>query len=80
MLSETHTDLKPGERILVVGENGEEKDLLFRALGGLWPWGGGRIAYPARRSIMFMPVRAYVPPGTLRMNERKRPSGLGSAA
>jgi vitamin B12/bleomycin/antimicrobial peptide transport system ATP-binding/permease protein len=66
MLSETHLDLKPGEHIRIVGENGAEINLLFRAIAGLWPWGSGRIARPARQSIMFMPARAYVPPGTLR--------------
>ncbi len=30
------------ERVLIAGENGEEKALLFRAIGGLWPWGSGR--------------------------------------
>jgi putative ATP-binding cassette transporter len=65
-LSEPQTDLTAGERMLIVGENSEEKALLFRALGGLWPWGSGRITHPARRSIMFLPVRAYVPPGPLR--------------
>jgi vitamin B12/bleomycin/antimicrobial peptide transport system ATP-binding/permease protein len=65
-LSEAHTELKPGERLHIVGENAEEKSLLFRAVGGLWPWGSGRITRPARDSIMFLPVRAYVPPGTLR--------------
>ena len=66
MLSEMHATLDPGERVLITGENGEQKALLFRAIGGLWPWGNGRITHPARQSIMFMPVRAYVPPGSLR--------------
>ena len=66
MLSETHANLDPGERVLITGESGEEKALLFRAIGGLWPWGSGRITHPARQSLMFMPVRAYIPPGTLR--------------
>jgi putative ATP-binding cassette transporter len=66
MLSETHATLDPGERVLITGENGEQKALLFRAIGGLWPWGRGRITLPARQSLMFMPVRVYVPPGTLR--------------
>ncbi|MFZ0210238.1 MAG: ABC transporter ATP-binding protein/permease [Roseiarcus sp.] len=66
MLSEPHSNLDPGERVLITGANGEEKGLLFRAIGGLWPWGSGRITHPVRRSIMFMPVRAYVPSGTLR--------------
>ena len=65
-LSETRTSLNPRERILIVGESGREKALLFRTVGGLWPWGSGRITHPARQSIMFMPGRAYVPPGTLR--------------
>src|SRR5271170_5470355 len=63
-LSEPHSNLDPGERVLITGANGEEKALLFRAIGGLWPWGSGRITHPVRRSIMFMPVRAYVPSGT----------------
>ena len=66
MLSESHTDMNANERVLIAGENGEEKALLFRAIGGLWPWGSGQITHPARSTIMFMPVRAYIPPGSLR--------------
>jgi len=65
-LSEAHTELQTGQRLLIAGDNGEEKSLLFRAVGGLWPWGSGRITRPPRQSIMFMPVRAYTPAGTLR--------------
>ena len=65
-LSEAHTELQTGQRLLITGENGEEKSLLFRAVGGLWPWGSGRITRPPRQSIIFMPVRAYTPAGTLR--------------
>jgi vitamin B12/bleomycin/antimicrobial peptide transport system ATP-binding/permease protein len=67
-LSEAHTELQTGQRLLITGENGEEKSLLFRAVGGLWPWGSGRITRPPRQSIMFMPVRAYTPAGTLRQS------------
>ena len=66
ILSEPHLDLRPGEHILVVGERGVGKTLLFRAIGGLWPWGSGRITRPARQSIAFIPTHAYVPPGVLR--------------
>jgi putative ATP-binding cassette transporter len=66
MLSEPHANMNAGERVLITGENGEHKALMFRAIGGLWPWGSGQITHPERRSIMFMPVRAYIPPGTLR--------------
>jgi putative ATP-binding cassette transporter len=65
-LSEPHTELQAGQRMLITGENGEEKSLVFRAVGGLWPWGSGRITRPPRQSIIFMPVRAYTPAGTLR--------------
>jgi vitamin B12/bleomycin/antimicrobial peptide transport system ATP-binding/permease protein len=66
MLSEPHANVNARERLLITSENGEHKALLFRAVGGLWPWGSGRITAPARNTIMFMPVRAYIPPGTLR--------------
>src|SRR6516162_7080020 len=65
-LSEAHLQMQPGERLLITGERGEERTLLFRAMIGLWPWGSGRIARPPRESMMFLPERAYVPPGTLR--------------
>src|SRR5271170_3938124 len=66
VLNEPHANIGPSERVLFTGDNGEHKALLFRAIGGLWPWGSGQITHPERRSIMFMPVRAYIPPGTLR--------------
>jgi len=65
-LNESHLELAPGERVLIAGERGEERALLFRAIIGLWPWGSGRIARPTRASVMFLPGHAYVPPGTLR--------------
>ena len=65
-VTEAHAILNPGDRILVVGGAGEEKALLFRALGGLWPWGSGRIAHPPRRSMMYLPAPAFVFAGTLR--------------
>ena len=65
-LDEPQVRLERGERALVVGERGAGRDLLFRALIGIWPWGRGRITRPARDHIMFLPARAYVPPGTLR--------------
>src|SRR5208337_615817 len=51
MLSESQLDLKPGEHILVLGDRGAGKTLLFRAISGLWPWGSGRITRPPRQSI-----------------------------
>jgi vitamin B12/bleomycin/antimicrobial peptide transport system ATP-binding/permease protein len=65
-LSERHVQIVPGERVLIVGEPGTGKTMLFRAIAGLWPWGGGRIALPSRDEMMFVPRQPYMPPRTLR--------------
>jgi putative ATP-binding cassette transporter len=66
MLAEKHVEIKAGERVLIVGESGTGKTLLFRALAGLWPWGAGRVTYPRGEKILYMPRTPYLPPGTLR--------------
>jgi len=66
MLKETHVELHAGERILIVGEPGTGKTLLFRALAGLWPWGAGRITRPKGEETLYLPRVPYIPPGTLR--------------
>jgi len=66
MLNERKVEVKAGARVLMVGESGTGKTLLFRALAGLWPWGAGRIRRPSGAAIFFMPHRPYLPPGTLR--------------
>jgi putative ATP-binding cassette transporter len=65
-LSERQAQFAPGERVLIAGERTVERNLLFRAIVGIWPWGSGRITRPGRKSVVFLPARAYVPPGTLR--------------
>jgi len=52
--------------MLIVGETGSGKTLLFRALAGLWPWGAGRISRPRGELVQYMPRIAYLPPGSLR--------------
>jgi putative ATP-binding cassette transporter len=65
-LKEKDVKVKPGDRVLIVGEPGTGKTLLFRALAGLWPWGSGTIARPRGKSILYVPRTPYWPPGTLR--------------
>ena len=66
MLDDRKVEVKAGEHVLVVGEPGVGKTLLFRALAGLWPWGAGCIARPSGEPVFFVPRRPYLPPGTLR--------------
>ncbi len=66
MLQEKKIEIRAGEKVLIVGESGTGKTLLFRALAGLWPWGAGRVAHPRGEELLYMPRTPYLPPGTLR--------------
>ncbi|HYY30578.1 MAG TPA: ABC transporter ATP-binding protein/permease [Chthoniobacterales bacterium] len=66
MLSEQHVEIAPGERVLIVGEPGTGKTLLFHAIARLWPWGSGKVGVPKSDRVIFMPRQPYVPLGTLR--------------
>jgi putative ATP-binding cassette transporter len=66
LLQERKVEVKAGERVLIVGEAGTGKTLLFRALAGLWPWGAGRVSHPKGEDLFYMPRTPYLPPGTLR--------------
>jgi putative ATP-binding cassette transporter len=66
MLQEKKIEIRAGEKVLIVGETGTGKTLLFRALAGLWPWGAGRVARPRGEELLYMPRTPYLPPGTLR--------------
>jgi vitamin B12/bleomycin/antimicrobial peptide transport system ATP-binding/permease protein len=66
MLKEPSVEIKSGDRVLIVGEPGTGKTLLFRALAGLWPWGAGTVTHPKGQEVLYMPRTPYWPPGTLR--------------
>jgi vitamin B12/bleomycin/antimicrobial peptide transport system ATP-binding/permease protein len=65
-LDQSRVEVSPGERIQILGKPDSGKSTVFRALAGMWPWGGGTIKLPPRESMMFMPQRPYLPLGTLR--------------
>ena len=65
-LDDRVVEIKPGERVLIIGKRGLGKSMLFRVIAGLWPWGSGRLAVPPRRDAMFLPQRSYIAPGSLR--------------
>ena len=66
VIQDATAEIRCGERVLIQGESGTGKSTLFRAIGGLWPWGAGMIETPSRKDMMFMPQRPYLPLGTLR--------------
>jgi putative ATP-binding cassette transporter len=65
-LNKPEITLRPGDHVLIAGEQGVGKTSLFRAIAGLWEIGRGTIRLPPRSEIMFMPTLPYLPPGTLR--------------
>src|SRR5918993_5286297 len=66
LIEDATAEIKPGERVLIMGESGAGKSTLFRAISTLWPWGSGRIRIPKAEEMMFLPQRPYLPLGTLR--------------
>jgi vitamin B12/bleomycin/antimicrobial peptide transport system ATP-binding/permease protein len=54
------------ERTLVTGPSGAGKSTLFRAIAGIWPFGSGSIAIPAKATLMTLPQRPYFPVGSLK--------------
>ncbi len=61
-----HLLLRKGESVAVTGPSGSGKSTLFRAIAGIWPYGGGTIARPKGETIMLLPQKPYLPQGTLR--------------
>jgi vitamin B12/bleomycin/antimicrobial peptide transport system ATP-binding/permease protein len=57
--------ISAGDRVLVTGPTGSGKSTLFRAIGGIWPFGSGTIAVPQGATIMVLPQRPYLPIGSL---------------
>lgn len=58
-------EIKAGDRLLI-GGNAYTANKLFKAIAGLWPWGGGAVELPDDEPLFYMPPRPYLPTGTLR--------------
>jgi putative ATP-binding cassette transporter len=58
-------NIRSNERTLVSGPSGAGKSTLFRAIAGVWPFGSGSIAIPAKAKLMMLPQRPYFPVGSL---------------
>jgi putative ATP-binding cassette transporter len=72
---------RPADRVLVTGPTGSGKTTLFRALGGVWPFGKGNIHEPADARLLVLPQRAYLPIGSLKgaLTYPRQPEAFGDA-
>ncbi len=61
-----HVRLDAQEPVVLTGPSGSGKSTLFRAISGIWPYGGGAITLPRDAKILLLPQRPYLPMGTLR--------------
>jgi putative ATP-binding cassette transporter len=66
LISADGFSLRGNERTLVTGPSGAGKSTLFRAIAGVWPFGSGSIAIPAKATLMMLPQRPYFPVGSLK--------------
>jgi putative ATP-binding cassette transporter len=65
-IREGSVTITAGEHIMINGDHGVNRKLLFQALAGEWRCGGGEIDLPPMEEMLFMPHTAYVPSGSLR--------------
>ncbi len=65
-LREAEVEIGRGDRLMINGEQGVNRRLLFAAMAGLWPWGQGRIEMPEQSDTLFIAQHGYLPTGTLR--------------
>jgi putative ATP-binding cassette transporter len=65
-LPEDEIVIKPGERLMINGDPGPDRRMLFQAVAGIWQWGRGEIILPAKERMLFMPQKSYLPSVTLR--------------
>lgn len=59
-------DLQPQDRLLISGPAGCGKTTLIRAIAGVWPYLTGTIIKPENHTMLFLPQKPYIPPGSLR--------------
>ena len=55
-----------GKRALITAIDDAAKDAVFKATAGTLDVGRGRVLSPRQSRVLFLPERAYLPPGTLR--------------
>lgn len=66
IVEDVNATIHAGERVALAGPVGKGKSTLFRAIAGIWPFGGGQIDRPSSDRVLFVPQNPYLPIGTLR--------------
>jgi putative ATP-binding cassette transporter len=65
LVAATAIGISAGDRVLLTGSSGLGKSTLFRAIGGIWPFGSGSIVLPKEARLMMVPQRPYFPIASL---------------
>jgi putative ATP-binding cassette transporter len=66
LLADIDVRVNGGQSVLLSGPSGSGKSTLLRVLGGIWPFGRGRVLLPAGARPLFLPQRPYLPLADLR--------------
>lgn len=66
LVRDLSASIPQGRRTLITCVDDAAKEALFKATAGILDIGTGRVLRPQLSRILFLPERAYLPPGTLR--------------
>ncbi|MGV1758768.1 ABC transporter ATP-binding protein/permease [Rhizobium sp. P44RR-XXIV] len=65
-IAEGTVTINAGEHIMINGDHGVNRRLLFEVLAHQWYSGSGTVSLPPAEDMLFVPHTPYVPGGTLR--------------
>ncbi|NLR99342.1 ABC transporter ATP-binding protein/permease [Rhizobium sp. P38BS-XIX] len=65
-IAEGTVTIKAGEHVMINGDHGVNRRLLFEVLAHQWYSGSGTVSLPPMEDMLFVPHMPYVPGGTLR--------------
>jgi putative ATP-binding cassette transporter len=65
-IAEGTVTINAGEHVMINGDHGVNRRLLFEVLAHQWYSGSGTVSLPPMEDMQFMPHTPYVPSGTLR--------------
>jgi putative ATP-binding cassette transporter len=66
LIEDANAELRPGDRVALVGPMGSGKRTLLRAIAGIWRFGKGVIEVPEHTRTLILSQRSHLPIGTLR--------------